>query len=156
MTWKTDLRRHDGHLSERTLTPDPATAEAAFRALLAREDLIGQPIAARLVSPLTRRAIYFSRFDRGLGDGRIHPSAPLDLSADQDLTAIATKWRPSDNIRETLPAYTLPPETESALRAYCARAGSNPSAVVAEAVRILVGDSPGHSRNFQPAQSRRA
>lgn len=48
------------------------------------------------VSPLTRNAIYFSRFDRDIGDGRIHPDAPLNLMRDDDGTADATKWRPTE------------------------------------------------------------
>lgn len=98
MTWKIDLRSHDGsdtgQITERSETADVAIAEAAYRALLGREDLIGQPIAARLVSPISRKSIYFSRFDRDIGEGRIHPGAPLDLMAARDMTAVATRWRP--------------------------------------------------------------
>ena len=96
MTWKSDLRAHDGRLSERVLTQSPAEAEVHFRRLLAREDLIGQPIAARIVSTITRNAIYFSRFDRDLGDGRIHQDAPLNLLRGDDGTAEATLWRPTE------------------------------------------------------------
>jgi len=94
MPWKADLRAHSGALSDRLLTNSAAAAEAHFRRLLARDDLAGQPIAARLVSPLTRTAIYFSRFDRDFGRGRIRPDAPLDLARDNDGTHEATAWRP--------------------------------------------------------------
>lgn len=94
--WKSDLRTHDGRLSERLLTASAAEAEAHFRRLLARDDLIGQPVAARLVSAVTRGAIYFSRFDRELGDGRIHPEAPLNPFRDNDGTPEATIWTPAN------------------------------------------------------------
>lgn len=96
MIWKSDLRGHDGRLSERILTANPREAEAHFRRLLARVDLLGQPVAARLVSPLTRGAIYFSRFDREIGDGRIHPDAPLNLFCADNGAAEATRWRPCE------------------------------------------------------------
>ena len=92
--WKTDLRTHSGQLSDRTETIDPTLAVTAYRALLARADLAGQPIAARLVSAITGRAIYYSRFDRAFGDGRIHPDAPIDPLRLDDGTNVATQWRP--------------------------------------------------------------
>ena len=92
--WKSDIRDHSGRLSDRCLSADPATAVAHFRALLARSDLVGTTCAARLVSPITGGAIYFSRFDREFGDGRIHPDAPIDITADDDMTATATAWKP--------------------------------------------------------------
>ena len=95
MPYKIDVRWHNGgRLSDRTITPDATQAEAAFRALLRRNDLVGQPCAARLVSPITLRAIYFSRFDRDIGQGRIHPDAPLDLMREDDGTGVTTAWRP--------------------------------------------------------------
>lgn len=94
--WKIDLRWHDGRLTDRTVTDDAAMAEAAYRALLRRDDLGGQPVAARMVSPITRRSIYYSRFDEAPGiTVRIHPDAPLDLMADRDMTAEAVAWRPA-------------------------------------------------------------
>lgn len=99
MIWKSDLRRHeDGRLSDRYTGPSLEDAVAHFRRLLARGDLIGQPLAARLVSPLTRRAVYWSRFDRALGDGRIHPDAPLDPLRGDDGSGEATRWRPPAHI----------------------------------------------------------
>ena len=80
--WKADIRWHDsereGRLTDRTLTSSPTVAVAAFRALLARDDLIGQPCAARLVSPIVRGAIYYSRFDREPWEGRMLPDAEID------------------------------------------------------------------------------
>lgn len=97
MTWKSDLRWQDGRLEDRALTKTAADAEAHFRRLLARGDLTGEPVAARIISPLTRRAIYFSRFDRDFGAGRIHPDAPLDLMRTDDGTREATRWsQPAD------------------------------------------------------------
>jgi hypothetical protein len=92
--WKSDLRWRNGELSDRLLSEHAAEVEAHFRQLLARDDLLGRPVAARLVSPLTRRAIYYSRFDRDVGHGRIHPDAPLDLSRSDDGSAEASRWRP--------------------------------------------------------------
>jgi hypothetical protein len=99
MDWKADLRwdgvnGRDGALEERLVTKDADYAEAHFRRLLAREDLIGKPVAARLVSPFAGRSIYFSRFDRPLGGGRIHPHAPLNLMRQNDGTQEASAWLP--------------------------------------------------------------
>lgn len=94
-TFKVDLRwQETGELTDRTSTSDPVAAEAAFRELLARDDLSGERVAARLVSLLTGKSIYFSRFDKAIGDGRIHPDAPLDVWAEEDLTAEAAAWKP--------------------------------------------------------------
>lgn len=98
LIWKVDIRWSDTeHLTDRVRTPDRATAEAAYRALLGRADLLGQHCAARLVTPWSRSAVYFSRFDREIGDGRIHPGAPLDLNRTDDGTAEATAWRPTND-----------------------------------------------------------
>ena len=77
-TFKVDIRWPDGQrLTDRTQTSSAAAAEAAYRELLAREDLIGQPCAARFV--VDGRSLYYSRFDRPLGDGRLAPDAALDI-----------------------------------------------------------------------------
>lgn len=105
MTYRVYLRSHaagtTGQVDRatRTVTPDPATAEAAFRALLGRVDLVGQPVAAVLSSTApsggsSGSAIYFSRFDREIGDARIDPAAPLNLLRLDDGTAEASAWQP--------------------------------------------------------------
>lgn len=100
MTYRVYLRTHNGEIdmASRTVTSDAATAESAYRALLARDDLTGQKVSAVLSSTVGRgngsgRSIYFSRFDRDFGDGRIDPRAPLDLTRDDDGTRAATAWR---------------------------------------------------------------
>jgi len=98
MVWRVYLRSHDfpheGEVSERMLTHDPEEAVSAYRALLRRDDLTGQPMTARMTSDIAGGAIYTSRFDRESGRGRIHPEAPLDPLADQELSREATAWRP--------------------------------------------------------------
>lgn len=97
MIYRIYLRSHapdeQGRVDAKTNTPNPGVAEKAYRALLSREDLIGQPWAAVLSKD--GHSIYFSRFDRNLGDGRIHPDAPLNLFRDDDGTREATLWRPA-------------------------------------------------------------
>jgi len=94
--YKVDLRhsvgRRNGTLSDRVRTEDPVEALQAFRKLLEREDLVGQEIAARLV--VDGQSIYFSRFDKPLGEGRIHPDAPLDLAVNGDQAKQLAGWRP--------------------------------------------------------------
>ena len=70
-------------------------AESAYRRLLARDDLAGQPIAAVLSSSWVPgkaggSAIYYSRFDDP--DRRIPPNAPLDLKRRDDGTEAALTW----------------------------------------------------------------
>lgn len=98
--WRVYLRRHDGgEVTDKTVTADMTAAEAAYRALLARDDLAGEPVAA-VVSAATGsrsgggKSIYFSRFDRPFGGGRIHPAAPLDLCRQDDGTSEASRWVP--------------------------------------------------------------
>ena len=96
MIYRVYLRSHapdeTGHVSDKTNTTNPETAVTAFRALLAIDDLIGRPCAAVLS---VGHAVYFSRFNRELGDGRIHPLAPLNPYRTDDGTAEATAWRPA-------------------------------------------------------------
>lgn len=94
------LRSHaadeQGRILERVEpTDNPIVAEAAYRRLLSRDDLIGEPVAA--VLSLDNVSIYFSRFDR---EPRIHPDAPLNLHIDYDGTEDAAQWAP--------PAFILP------------------------------------------------
>lgn len=103
-TYRVYLRSHApdevGRILERIEpTRDPGVAESAYRRLLARGDLIGQRVAAVMSSNRpsgggSGSAIYFSRFDRDLCDGRIHPEAPLDLYRADDGTGEATRWLP--------------------------------------------------------------
>ena len=97
MIYRVYLRSHaeneQGRILERVEpTSNPVVAEDAYRRFLRRDDLIGQPVAAVLSSD--RSSIYFSRFDRD--EQRIHPDAPLDMSATTDKTHEATKWRPAE------------------------------------------------------------
>lgn len=69
------LRTFDGQISEKTITPDQATAAAAFESLVNRSDLDGQKLAVALTYENRQRA--FHRFDRSPGDtdywrGRLH------------------------------------------------------------------------------------
>lgn len=93
--WKADLRWHEtSELTDRTITDDVEAAVAAFRSLLSREDLIGKPVAARLVSPITKKSIYLSRFDKDLGEGRLHPDVPIEPFVGADQSFMATLWLP--------------------------------------------------------------
>lgn len=100
MIYRAYIRSHadgeTGRVSNKTSTSNPDTAVCAYRALLASDDLIGQPCAAVLSTG--GRSRYFSRFDRGLGEGRIHPGAPLDPYRSDDGTAEATAWLPDETL----------------------------------------------------------
>lgn len=63
MTYRIYLRWPDSRVSEKTVTGNPNVAEAAFRALLGRTDLVGQKVAA--VLSLDNRQIEYCRFDYG-------------------------------------------------------------------------------------------
>lgn len=68
--YKIYLKRKTQHGSEvyttdRTTTPSPAAAEAAFRELISRTDLNGQCVAA--VLSLDNRQLMYHRFDRSTG-----------------------------------------------------------------------------------------
>jgi hypothetical protein len=91
MSWMVRLRAHDGgELLERASYGSPAAAMTAYRALLAREDLVGQPVAAVFKPPAGmieggNVATWFSRFDKPVGKGRIAPDDPrLDPLATAD------------------------------------------------------------------------
>lgn len=80
--FKADLRWDDGgRLTDRTISPSREAAFLAFRALLARRDLEGQTVAVRFV--VDGRSLYFSRFDKPFGAGRIHPDAPIRADVDR-------------------------------------------------------------------------
>ena len=91
MEYKVDIRWHNGKLSHRTVTASARVAEFAFRELLADPTFQGEPCAARVVSPVTGRSIYFSAFDR---PEQIHPQAPLDLARVDDGSPQAMAWQP--------------------------------------------------------------
>lgn len=93
--FKVDLRWADGgrnRLTDQTKTPDATVALAAFRALLRREDLIGQEVAARFV--VANRSLYYSNFSKGIGLGRIHPDAPIIADATEAEANTLAAWRP--------------------------------------------------------------
>jgi hypothetical protein len=81
-----------GRVTDRTATDDEDLALSAYRKLLRRDDLAGQPVAARFV--VGGRSLYFSQFDKPFGKGRIHPDAPLDASASPDAASQAAAWTP--------------------------------------------------------------
>lgn len=152
MPWKADLRWTDGRLERRMLTAHAAEAEAHFRALLADESLSGQPCAARLVSAITGKAIYFSRFDREIGDetgGRIHPAAPLDLMRTDDGTREASAWTPP-----TSPAVDW--ETDERSFAECLRAWGKQRGLTrqqqADALRVGITTLNGWHAGRDPGQ----
>jgi hypothetical protein len=106
MTYRVYLRSHaPGEVGQidpdsRVVTGDPAVAEAAYRTLLRRDDLVGQPCAAVLSAPVPGRtgggvSLYFSRFDREVGVGRIHPDAPIDVGATPEEAAEIAMWAPA-------------------------------------------------------------
>lgn len=93
--YKVDLRWDDGdrnRLTDQTKTPDAEVALAAYRALLRREDLVGQSVAARFV--VQGRSLYYSNFSKPIGIGRIHPDAPLIADAAREDADELAKWRP--------------------------------------------------------------
>ena len=111
MSFKVYLRSHApdevGRIDpeSRTNTADARVAVKAYRELLARDDLEGQPWAAVLSVPrgLTTgggRSLYFSRFDRPFGLGRIHPDAPIDAFADPEKAEQIAKWQPSGPVHD--------------------------------------------------------
>ena len=73
------LRWPDQRVSEKTVTGNPNVAEAAFRALLGRSDLVGQKAAA--VLSLNNRQLEYCRFDCGpdWAQGLKRQDAPIRL-----------------------------------------------------------------------------
>ena len=72
-------RGHSFVLPEtRTTTPTPHAAEAAFRALISRTDLVGQK--AHAVLSLNNRHLMYHRFDRSPGQvDYVAPDAEITL-----------------------------------------------------------------------------
>lgn len=87
------LGHRNGELSDRMETDDPAEAVEAFRELLRFDHLAGEAVAARFV--VGGRSLYYSRFDRPFGNGRIHPDAPLDPGADRKAADALARWTPA-------------------------------------------------------------
>ncbi len=78
---KRTARGSEVDTASRTTTPSPAAAEAAFRDLLVRTELDGQPVAA--VLSLNNRHLMYHRFDRGPGDADyVAPNADIKLFHD--------------------------------------------------------------------------
>lgn len=114
--YRVDLRWDEGATISNTVkTDDPTLAEAAFRALLAREDLGGQAVAARLL--VDGRSLYYSRFNRQFGGlpgrTRVHPQAPLDLSlrheVDREKVDAIQSWLPDREQRARNPVVATSP-----------------------------------------------
>ncbi len=68
--------------NSRTTTPSPLAAEAAFRELICREDLIGKK--AHAVLSLDNRQLMYHRFDRSPGQkDYVAPDAEIRLFHDE-------------------------------------------------------------------------
>lgn len=68
--------------NSRTTTPSPLAAEAAFRALISRDDLIGKK--AHAVLSLDNRQLMYHRFDRSTGQrDYVAPDAKIRLFHDE-------------------------------------------------------------------------
>ncbi|MCJ2040837.1 hypothetical protein MKK55_18055 [Methylobacterium sp. J-059] len=100
MAWTVRLRAHgDGRILENATFTTPSAAMEAYRLLLDREDLVGQPLAAVFKPPRGavddgNIATWFSRFDRELGEGRIAGDDDrLDPWADANATSSALNER---------------------------------------------------------------
>lgn len=117
MTWTVRLRRHaDGRIIESATYTDPGAAMAAYRTLLGRRDLDGQPLAAVFkppAGPSGNHATFFSRFDGEVGAGRISPDDPrLDPAATrEEADAIASSPPPARS-----PANRMTSEEFAAIR----------------------------------------
>ena len=65
MPYRIYLKWPDSRVSDKTVTGNPEVAEAAFRELLARSDLVGKLVVA--VLSLDNRGLEYCRFDRPKG-----------------------------------------------------------------------------------------
>lgn len=93
MIFRVYLRCHEANrvgeidMASRTVTHNPDAAITAYRALLARDDLSGQKWAAVLSRATggSGSALFFSRFDRPFGEGRLKADdSRLDPLMDHD------------------------------------------------------------------------
>lgn len=108
MTWIVRLRAHDnGRIVESATFRAPDAAMAAYRALLGRKELVGEPLAAVFkppqgVDPAGNVATLFSRFDMPVGYGRIAADDPrlhpfLTKTAGDEIALSACPDRPIVN-----------------------------------------------------------
>ena len=76
------LKWPDQRVSEKTVTGNPEVAETAYRALLARKDLVGKLVVA--VLSLNNHGLEYCRFDRppGYRDSLKGPEDPIKLFPD--------------------------------------------------------------------------
>lgn len=109
IVWIVRLRPHDGRLIETGKHETPEAALAAYRALLSRDDLIGQPLAAVFKPPAGlvtsgNTSTWFSRFDRDIGDGRLSALDPrLDAYATAETANQVLHSQPPTSIDFTAP-----------------------------------------------------
>jgi hypothetical protein len=93
VSWIVRLRAQEGDILENASYGTPSAAMSAYRALLGRQELVGQHMAAVFKPPRglvtqSNTSTWFSRFDRELGAGRIGPDDPrLDPYADETTAA---------------------------------------------------------------------
>ncbi len=113
------LRGHDGRISDQTKTGTPATAVAAFRTLLARRDLDGEPLAVVLRDQRQTRTLLYSRFD--LPVQQLLPDDRIDLD---HLTSEVADIATSAIVRARQP--TLSPDDPAGM---VAQAKSDPAMI---------------------------
>lgn len=103
--WIVRLRSHDeGRILESANFANPDAAMGAYRALLGRQELVGEKFAAVFKPPVGavtegNSSTWFSRFDRDVGDGRV---SPLDPRLDP--------WATPERVHEV--QTSLPPDFE--------------------------------------------
>lgn len=141
MPWMVRLRAHDGgEILERASFGSPTAAMDAYRQMLAREDLVGQPVSAVFKPPAgvagggTNVSSFFSRFDCEVGEGRIaHDDPRLDPFADSGTARhVATSLPPQQSHPIDWEADDRP--FSDVLKAWARRRGGRDAA--AEALRV--------------------